>query len=169
MIRTQPPPLPSKAAQARQERIDLFLLLGQGVGCLVLGSWAGQGAAPAQPGAAWFGAGILMLALMCGYASARVLVATVLAPLAVMQLINRMRDPKAGRTAVPMQMTAQERRMQIGLNLLIVGVFIAVALLGAVALWIFAHQVSLLSALWRFGLPAVLLALPVPRAVRALG
>lgn len=169
MIRTQPPLLPSKAAQARQERIDLFLLLGQGLGCLLLGSWAGQGAAPAQAGAAWFGAGILLLALTCGYATARLLVATVLAPLAVTQLIRRMRDPKNNSTVLPPQMTAQERRMQIGLNLLIAAVFIAVALAGALALWVFAHAVSLWSALWHFGLPAVLLALPVPRAVRALG
>ncbi len=165
MIRTQPPPLPQRDAQARQERIDLFLLLGQCVATLVLGAWAGEAAAAHIAGAAWIGSGILIAALACGYAAARVLVFTVLAPWAVLQLIQRARDPRGQQPAT----RAGERRAALLLNTVGIVVFIGMALLGGCGVWAFGRNVELFGALWRFGLAAMLLSLPMPRAMRALG
>lgn len=156
---------PSEAA-AQQARTDLFLLLGQAVLTLMAGAWAAKSAAPQLPGAAWMGSALLLAALACAYGSVRVLVATVLAPWAVLQLIERVREPRqGGRQAA----SAGERRFGLAMNAIAMATFVMVALAAAAALWWLAEGVDLFGALWRFGLAALLLALPIPRAIRALG
>lgn len=162
---TSPTVTTRSEAAAQQARTDLFLLLGQCVGTLMAGAWAAKACAPQLPGAAWIGSGLLLAALACGYAAVRILVATVLAPWAVVQLIQRASNPQAARTP----MSAGERRFGWATNAIAMGVFVGAALLGAAALWGFAKGVDLPGALWRFGLAALLLALLTPRAIRALG
>lgn len=162
---TPPTVTTRRETAAQRERTDLFLLLGQCLAALVAGAWAAKAAAPALAMAAWWGSAILLIALFCGYGVVRVLVATVLAPWAVMQLIQRVRDPRAGRA----DESAGERRFGLVTNAIAMAVFVAVALAGAAALWAWADGVSLVGALWRFGLSALVLALVMPRAIRALG
>jgi hypothetical protein len=150
---------------AQQARTDLFLLLAQAVLSLMAGAWAAKAAAPHLPGAAWIGSGLMLAALICAYGSVRVLVATVLAPWAVLQLIQRVRDPRLGRAPT----SASERRFGLAMNAIAMATFVIVALAAAAALWWWAEGVDLVGALWRFGGAALLLAAPIPRAIRALG
>lgn len=161
-----PPTVESRSeAAAQQARTDLFLLLGQAVLTLMAGAWAAKASAPQLHGAAWMGSGLLLAALISAYGSVRVLVATVLAPWAVLQLIERVRDPRQSRKAA----SASERRFGLAMNAIAMVTFVVVALAAAAVLWWLAAGVDLQGALWRFGLSALLLSLPIPRAIRALG
>ncbi|GGD50392.1 hypothetical protein [Pseudoxanthomonas indica] len=161
-----PPTVESRSeAAAQQARTDLFLLLGQAVLTLMAGAWAAKAAAPQLHGAAWMGSVLLLTALVCAYGSVRVLVATVLAPWAVLQLIQRVRDPRQARVPT----TASERRFSLAMNAIAMVTFVSVALAAATALWWLADGVDLVGALWRFGVSALVLALSIPRAIRALG
>lgn len=162
---TTPVRSPPETSAQQQARTDLFLLLGQGIAALVAGAWAARAAAPFLEGAAWMGSGLLLAALICGYGAVRVLVATVLAPWAVVQLMQRARNPQAGRQPL----STGERRFGLLTNAVAIAVCVAVALLGALALAWLTDGVRAWDVLWRFGLAAALLSVATPRALRALG
>lgn len=148
-----------------QARADLFLLLGQCVAALIAGAWAAKAAAPTWSAAPWIGSGILLAALMFGYGAVRVLVATVLAPWAVVQLMQRARNPQAGARVE----SAGEKRFGLVTNVVAISVCICMALAGAALLWLATGEVGAWDAIWRFGAAAVLLSVATPRAIRALG
>lgn len=156
---------PRRETAAQQARTDLFLLLAQAVLSLMAGAWAAKAAAPQLPSAAWIGSCLMLVALVCAYGSVRVLVATVFAPWAVLQLMQRARDPRLRRAST----SASERRFGLAMNAIAMTTFIVVALAAAAGLWWWAEGVDLIGALWRFGVAAAVLAAPIPRAIRALG
>lgn len=136
----------------------------QGAGTLVLGAWAGHASAPGLEGAAVYGACLLLAAVACGHAAARIVVLTILAPVAAVQLVQRMREPRSD----PGPTARGERAVGLVTTLAATGGLSAAAIAAAVVLWLFADA-SLVGACLRFGLGAVLLTPTMPRALRALG
>lgn len=146
-------------------RGDGFALAAQGCGALALGAWAGHAVAPSMEGSAVYGACLLLAALACGHGAARVLAVTLLAPVALAQLVQRVRDPQPD----PAPRTRSERWFGRVMNLVAVLVFIACALVAGLVMWAWADGASLAGAWLRFGGTALLLAPLTPRVLRALG
>ena len=145
-------------------RGDGMALAVQGAGALVLGAWAGHASAPGLEGAALYGGCLLLAAVACGHAAARVVVMTILAPIAAVQLVQRMREPRND----PGPTTRGERAVGLVTTLAAAGGLLAAAIAAAAVLWLLGDA-SLIGACLRFGLAAVLLLPTMPRALRALG
>ena len=145
-------------------RGDGIALAGQGAGALLLGAWAGHASAPLLEGAAVYGACLLLAALACGHAAARAVAVTILAPVAAVQLVRRMREPRRD----PQPATRSERIVGFATTLVAVAVFIAAALAAALVLGWWGNA-SLIGACLRFGAASLVLSVAMPRALQALG
>lgn len=161
------PPLEDarRLKRERTARTDVAWLVGQAVVAALAGAWAGAMAFPSLDAGGVLGAVVLVVALGAGYGAAYALVSTLLAPLAALQLVRRMRDPSSS----PAPRDASERWIARLSTALAVVIFAGMSLAGAVVLWLVADGDPLPGALWRFVLVAMLCAAITPRAIRALG